>query len=375
MPDVAANSLKHPPARVNPPTGVTFGDVVSATSRPTSTIENRVKDFLREAGFRFAKEPMGVVCHHPEGGSRRLTLTPDIVLGDLWLALEVDPCGDNHRGYGSSHAGEEDKDRLRNDLLAAVGWTVIRLRLGATEGDHIGDRDVVVESSGFTKAAGAALLQAIDDYREQRPAHIRIVKKGKTRVASKRRSHVVNIGPDHYSDDTYWFTWYPDLDSPERHSYRLAANGRYLYVPSGRGSAFVAELGLHEVEQADWKTRLTNYLAGKTAEDLPGTTKWPWGDAILIPASPDDNDAAVVADIIHASDHEKQTIDRVDFWFTVSGDHVSRWRPDALLRADQTPLVTIHPEAVAVGYRFADVILNHGYRGHYQRITITRAPQ
>lgn len=362
-----------PPARVNPPTGPTFGDVVSATHRPTSKVENNVKDFLREAGFRVAKGPMGVVCHHPDEGRHSLTLTPDIVLRDLWLAIEVDPCGDNHHSRGFSHIGEEDKDRLRNDLLAAVGWTVIRLRLGAAKGDHIGDRDVVVESTGFTKAAGSALLEAIDDYREQRPARSRVVKKGNTPNAARRRSHVVNIGLDRYSDDTYWFTWYPDLDSPENHKYRLAANGRFLYVQSGRGTAFVAEVGLHEVDQADWKTRLTEYLAGKTPNDVPGTTKWPWGDSLLVGFSRDDTDAAVVAHIVDASDHEKQTIDRIDFWFTISGDHVSEWTPDALHRADQTPLVTIHPDAVAAGYRFASVTLDHGYRGPYQRITITRA--
>lgn len=366
MSDTAA-SPGRPIARVNPPSGPTFGDVVSATSRPTSKVEESVKTVLREAGFRVAKGPMGVVCHHPDKDKVVLTLTPDIVLRDLWLAVEVDPCGPVGSSRGYTHAGEEEKDRLRNDLLAAVGWTVIRLRLGAAKGNHIGDRDVVVESSGFTKAAQVALLEAIDDFTHQRPPRVRFAPKGKTPTPTKRRSHVVNIGPDRYSDDTYWFTWYPNLDSDEKVSLRLAAAGRYLY----RGGRFVAEVGLHQVDQTGWKTRLTDYLTDRTPADLSGTTKWPWGDTLLTAADPADPAAA---DIIRASDHDKQTIDRIDFWFTVSGDHIATCTPHVLHRADQTPLVTIHSDAIAVGYRFADVTSEHGYRGPYQRLTITRGP-
>ncbi|RNM11876.1 hypothetical protein EFL26_22330 [Nocardioides pocheonensis] len=312
---------------------------------------------------------MGVVCHHPDERGRSLTLTPDIVLRELWLAIEVDPCGPVG-SHGYSHAGAEEKDRTRNALLAAVGWTVIRLRLGATEGAQIGERDLIIESSGFTRAAQTALLEAIEDYRQERPPRVRVVPKGKTPATAARRSHVVNIGLDRYSDDTYWFTWYPVLDEAENHKYRLAADGRYLYARTGRGSAFVAEVGLHQVDRADWRARLTDYLADKTPASLRGTTKWPWGDTLLIPALPDDQ---VGNEIIRASDHEKQTIDRIEFWFTISGDSIGGWTSDALRRADETPIVTIHPAAAALGYRFVEVTLDRGHRGSYQRITVSRA--
>jgi len=363
---------------VDPHTGRTFGDVVPTRSRATSKVEAQVRDFLAASGYPVPTRRVGVLCHHTDARKTFLTLTPDVVFEDLRLAVEVDPCGDTNR-Y-DTHAGDQAKDRLRNDLLAAVGWTVIRLRLDAKEGDHIGERDVVVESSGFTKAAQTALIEAIDDHRAQRPARVRFVPKGTSPTPAKRRSPVVNIGLDRYSDDTYWFTWYPNLDSPESHKYRLAANGRYLYARDGLGSVFVAELGLQEVDRADWKARLTDYLADKTPADLRGTTKWPWGDTLLLPAThadpaaPDEPADPVVADIIRASDHEKQTIDRINFWFTFSGDHVAGWTPDTLHRADETPIVSMHPDAVAVGYRFAAVSLDRGYRGPYQRITITRAP-
>ena len=317
----------------------TFGDVVPTRSRATSKVEEQVQAFLREAGHTVPDRRVGVLCHHTDPGKTFLTLTPDVVLTDLRLAIEVDPCGPvGNRGYTQS--GSEQKDRLRNDLLAAVGWEVIRVRLGATEGGHIGDRDVVAESSGFTKTAQAALLEAIDDHREQRPARVRFVPKGKSPTPAKRRSPVANIGLDRYSDDTSWFTWYPDLDSTESHKYRLAAGGRYLYIRDGWASLFVDEVGLDKVDRADWKTRLTDYLADRSPADLIGTTKWPWGDTLLLPAHPGDAvDPAdpVAAGIITASDHEKQTIDRINFWFTVSGDHVAEWTPDTLYRADETP--------------------------------------
>ena len=106
---------------------------------------------------------MGVLCHHTDLKWPFLTLTPDVVLTEVRLAIEVDPCGPAPSHRGSSHRGCEGKDRLRNELLAAVGWTVLRLRLDARKGDHIGDRDVVVESSGFTRAAQSALVEANDE--------------------------------------------------------------------------------------------------------------------------------------------------------------------------------------------------------------------
>lgn len=76
----------------------------------------------------------------------------------------------------------------------------------------------------------------------------------------------------------------------------------------------------------------------------------------------------LAAEIVAASDHEKQTIDRIDFWFTVSGDHIAKWSSEALFRADETPVVHVHPDALGAGYRIVDVTLDHGYRGPYQRI-------
>ncbi|MDN4171317.1 hypothetical protein QWY28_00010 [Nocardioides sp. SOB77] len=352
---------------VDPSTGCTFGEVVPTRSTATSKVEAQVRDFLRDAGYEVPRNRAGVLCHHTDPKWSFLTLTPDVLLADLRLAVEVDPCDPSPSHRGSSHVGEEAKDRIRNDLLAAVGWTVIRLRLGAVEGSHIGDRDVVVESSAFTKAAQRALTHAIDDFKHGRPATIRVVKKGESPKPAQRRSHIVNIKLDPYSDDTYWFTWYPDLEQPENYSFRLAAAGRYLYR-----QGFLDQVDLDLVPPDDWKARLTSYLDGRSPADLRGTTKWPWGDLLLVPTDPSD---PVAAAIVGASDHEKQTIDVIGFWFTVSGDQIGAFSDDSLDRSDGSSLATMHPAAVEAGYRFAAVTLNQGYRGPYQRVVVTRAPR
>jgi hypothetical protein len=156
-----------------------IGDVLPARNHVSSLIEETVRAHFVKMGYAVPEEKMAALCHHPDPKHKYLSLTPDVVLIDHKIAVEVDPCGqcDSARGY--THRGEGEKDQIRNDLFNEAGWTVIRLRLGATKGMHIGKRDVVVESSRFTAAAQVALLEAIDDAIAQRRA----------RVGSSRRSN------------------------------------------------------------------------------------------------------------------------------------------------------------------------------------------
>ena len=100
-------------------TGRTFGEVVPARSQVTSKVEAQVRNFLAEAGYPVPKRHVGVLCHHTDPKWPFLTLTPDVVLADLRLAIEVDPCGPAPAQRGSSHRGEEAKDRLRTEQLVA----------------------------------------------------------------------------------------------------------------------------------------------------------------------------------------------------------------------------------------------------------------
>lgn len=262
---------------IPPQPGKTFGDVMPLRNHEASAIERGVKTFLKERGFPSRKQ--AVLVHHPNPKWKYLMLHPDICMEEYRLAIEVDPCGLEPQ-RGSTHRGKEDEDRLRNDLLAAVGWTVIRLRLGAAEGMHIGPRDVVVESSTFTKAAQAALVEAVEDFRADRPAVVRLVPKSLIpRAPARRRAQVANISVRNYADDGHTFWWYPTLEpETKRITLRLAMSGRYLYTHDD--GLFVDEVGLHEVSPDHWRQRLTETLQGRDPATL-GTTKWPWGETLL----------------------------------------------------------------------------------------------
>jgi len=344
-------------------TGATFGDVVPLRSHSTSAIEKQVRRFLREAGYPVAKR--GVLCHHPDEGKTFLTLTPDGVIEECRLAIEVDPCSPV-RFHGSSHHAETEfeKDRVRNSLLGAVGWTVLRLRLGATEGMHIGDRDVVVESSSFTKAAQAALLAALEDFRANREPRVRVVAKAASPRPAQRRSHVVNIGEYKYSDDGHLFNWHPTLEA-DKITLHLCMNGRYLYT-HGRSALFIAEIGLHEVPRVEWRERLTEFLRDREPASL-GTTKWPWGDTIL-----DTAPGPIGEDIRERSEHEKHTLDREEFWFTLTGHPAPAWTPEALMSPAGDTIAKLRPQARDLGYRFANVTLEQGVYGPYQRVVVSR---
>jgi hypothetical protein len=355
--DTAADDLAQPTTKP-----WELGDLVPTRNPLTSKVEQSVAVFLAAAGYTMPAERLAVVCRHPDKPQRHLPLTPDILLTDHKIAVEVDPCDANESGYWT-HAGSTDKDTLRNTLLAEAGWIVIRLRLGAKRGMHIGDRDVVAESSGFTRAAQEALLAALKDAVKGNKAKVRFVKKAKAPSRS-RQSHIVNIGAAAYTDNGYWATWYPALDKPESHKLRLAAGGRYLYT---HGMRFIAEVGLHTVPKELWRDRLTTFLEGADPATL-GTTKWPWGPTLLT-FNPDHEDAA---DINRHAEHDKHTIDKTLIWVTTNCDSLARWAPEALLTADERVLAQLHPDAVALGYKFAEVTMHSGRYGPYQRIVITR---
>lgn len=348
-----------------PSAGLVPGDVQQARSTVTSAIEEKVREAVRAGGYKVPKVKLAVLCHHPDPKFNVLSITPDIVLVKHKIAIEVDPLGDSRY---PTHTGAEGEDRARNELLEAVGWTVIRLRLGGTKGSHIGSRDVVVEWSGFTQAAQVALIEAIDDKIANRRAKVRVVAKGKTPAKAQRRSTVVNIAPDRYSDDGHHFKWFPTPQAATPERMRLCANGRYLYRSSPDEHGFVAEVGLHEVPLNQWRDRLTTFLQTLNSGQAPGT-KWPWGDTLLIPAGAHHDSQPIIDDC-----ERRTSIDKAAFQFTTNCDEIATWDPATVGTIEQTPIVSLAPEAVSAGYRIVAVELLRGYRGAYQRITITRLP-
>jgi very-short-patch-repair endonuclease len=77
---------------------------------------------------------------------------PDFVLAELRVAIEYDTVGRD----GLEHVGRrEDVDRRKDRLLRAVGWEVIRLRIGALQ--PLGPHDLVAPGMS------AALIERIVD--------------------------------------------------------------------------------------------------------------------------------------------------------------------------------------------------------------------
>ena len=343
-----------------------IGDVLPARSHVSSLIEETVRAHFVNLGYAMSEEKMAVLCRHPDPKHKYLSLTPDIVLVDHKIAVEVDPCGqcDSARGY--THRGEEEKDQIRNDLFSEAGWTVIRLRLGATKGMHIGKRDVVVESSGFTAAAQVALLEAVDDAIAKRRARVRIVKKIKRTTPAQRRSPVVNIGEFHYADDGHIFSWYPSLEAKVKEPMRLCVNGRFLYTYRDMG--FVAEVGLHELPTDQWREHLIEFLQYADPDEL-GTTKWPWGDTLFVPVHGRDDGREIVQ-----RSERKASIDKAAFAFTTNCDALTRWDAGALLDDAQAVIARLHNDAISLGYRIVEVERFDGRHGPYQSIVVSRVP-
>jgi very-short-patch-repair endonuclease len=81
-----------------------------------------------------------------------LEVWPDIVIPELRIAVEYDTIG----RFGLEHVGRtEPKDRRKDRMLRAVGWEVVRLRLGKLQ--PLGPFDVVC--TGLTDAT----MRALDD--------------------------------------------------------------------------------------------------------------------------------------------------------------------------------------------------------------------
>lgn len=354
-----------------PRTGAVLGGVPEARNRVTSVVEEKARDLMRQAGHRVPKQKMAVWCRHPGKPGRLLPITPDIVLIGKRIAIEIDPCGVVTGHHGSTHRGKEAEDQLRNELLADVGWTVLRLRLGAEEGMSIGGRDVVCEPSTMTANVVEAFSEALDDAINGRPPQVRFVPKkasASPRKPPTRRSSVFRLGEYRYGDQAQIFSWMPNPDTAEKVHLRLALNGKYLYTHA-KPPAFLAEVGLNEVPRKEWKARIEAFLPTLPTLEPEVKPKYPWGDVMLVGADGDVDAVAVVQQCDWKCD-----IDRDVHTFTAHCDRLAVATDEALLDDDGVPVVVLHPAARALGYRFALLERLRGHRGDYQRLTLTRLP-
>jgi hypothetical protein len=139
-------------ARATAP-GVAFRS--DRASRATSAAEGRLRALIAERlNVDLACTAVGVrtaFFGHVE-------VWPDIIIPELAIAIELDTVGRN----GDEHVGQrEQADRRKDQLLADVGWRVVRVRCRPLRA--LGPYDVVV--AGVSAAAVSAVLERIAEIR------------------------------------------------------------------------------------------------------------------------------------------------------------------------------------------------------------------
>lgn len=83
---------------------------------------------------------------------------PDVIVPELAIAIELDTVGRN----GDEHVGRrEDSDRRKDQLLAEVGWSVVRLRCRPLRA--LGPNDLVV--AGVSAGAVEAVIERMEEVR------------------------------------------------------------------------------------------------------------------------------------------------------------------------------------------------------------------
>ena len=99
--------------------------------------------------------PRRCACAHRFG---RTEVWPDVIVAELAIAVEFDTVGRN----GDEHVGRREKaDRRKDQLLAEVGWHVVRLRCRPLR--PLGPDDLVV--AGVSATAVDALVERMGEVR------------------------------------------------------------------------------------------------------------------------------------------------------------------------------------------------------------------
>lgn len=123
--------------------------------RATSAAEGRLRALIAER-LDVDLSATAVRVRTPFFG--RLEVWPDVIVPELAIAIELDTVGRN----GDEHVGRRERaDRRKDQLLAEVGWHVVRLRCRPLR--PLGPDDLVV--AGVSAAAAEALIERIGEVR------------------------------------------------------------------------------------------------------------------------------------------------------------------------------------------------------------------
>jgi len=314
----------------------------------TSKTEQDLRERLTVAGLQLHRGRSAIQCGFDQTRGNWPVLTPDFLIKGSKVCIEFDS--------GYTHAGEEDADRRRNALLNDIGWTVIRLRTGGLPA--LGPFDVTTDTTSFTIAAVAALVQSIEDAIAGRPGTQKHIDKAP--VKERKKSRLGAIAPDKYVENAFYASW--ALDSGEVARLTVMAGGHFLGA-SGSGwsvPAFVIRLGLDRVSRNKWRAQLEAILETLPEEALEPTTRFPWDDDLF---------TGVHADGIRL--HYKFNVGAEAHIDTANLPNLDRFDDEAIHLIDGSQL-TLHEEARDAGWRFADVRQMTGRNGSYQKYLITR---
>lgn len=329
-----------------------LGTVVQSRSSAVSKTERQVRDKLVESGLTVHKGRSAIQCGSEPLRGNFPILTPDIIISKTKVCVEVDPA--------YTHAEKETVDKTRNNLLAAVGWQVVRLRLGGLE--PIGEHDVVVESENVTKEAITALVAAVADAVAGRPGTVRRILKKSSPIPKNKKSRLGAIAAHKYYDNAFYISW--TLESGGVVRMVAMDSGRYLAGSEGwEAPRFIRHLGLHNVPRTQWRGRLEPLLEDMGVDDFAPASTFPWGDRLFVGSQ---------ANAIRLP--PKFHIGMSEWSITANVEGADTWTPVSLC-AKETELVRLHPEAVNAGWRIKDVQFPSGRYGAYQAIHLTRVDE
>ncbi|MGX1161036.1 uncharacterized protein DUF559 [Arthrobacter sp. SLBN-100] len=341
MPKIVTKPRWTPPEPSDP-----IGTLLPGSSL-TSKLEEQVRERLTAAGVGLCEKRLGIQCGFDEARNRYPVLTPDFLIRGAKVCVEIDPA--------NVHEDRIDQDQVRNELLEAAGWRVVRLRLGGLKA--IGDWDVVSDTSGATVAAVASLVEAIGDAVAGRPGRLRTVK-GKP-AAPRKKSRLGAIREDEYKFGVHNVRW--SLDGGEVLDLAVVGNGRYLgRVMKSEFPRYVRPLDLVDVPKDGWRKALEPLPEGMDASEFEPVSTFPWGDSLFIGPQ---------AGTIYMKD--KFSPFGPGEVLTTNLECVHEYNEAAIQGEDHTVLVELHAEAIALGWKIESVRLESGRHGDYQRIVLT----
>jgi hypothetical protein len=305
-----------------------IGAVVASQNPATSKIEQHVVQRMLEAGLT-VRQGLAIQCGYD--GLRNLfpVLTPDLIIDGTRVCVEVDPV--------YTHGGRELQDVMRNALLTDVGWTVVRLRLGGQKA--VSRYDVIAEGDTITDDVMAALVAAVSDAVAGRPPTIRKV----AQPAPRTQGRLSQLNPRSGWAGARFCTW--TLDTGETVRLAVMDSGRYLGLDRGKGGVWCLRLlDLHRTPRNRWRGKLETLLAQMDEVDFTPASAFPWGDRFFTgPSGPN----VVLPASFNLGGQACE--------LTLNATGLTAWTPMEL-RAGDTAVLQIHPEAAAAGWRITGAI-------------------